>query len=152
MMSFEIEYEGLSTVDDFLYRFGLEEGGDAQQAVDNAVFAWNAMYMPKLTGNLINAAWKATKIGSGQIIYPGPYAHYVYTGLVYGPNYPIYDDDSGVPTRRWSPPGKGSKKLTGKEMEYTLDFNPLAGPDWNTRMKADHMEDILQEVRNVINR
>ena len=151
MMSFDIEYEGLSTVDDFLYRFGLEEGGDAQQAVDNAVLAWNQMYLPMLTGDLAQAAYAATKPGSGQVIYPGPYAHYVYIGEVYGPNFPIFDDDSGIPTRWYSIPGM-KKHPTGKEMNYTLDFNPLAGPYWNERMKADHMEDILQEVRNVTNR
>ena len=132
-----------------LERFGLEPGGRAQQVMDNAVIRFCMPYVPADTGTLMRSVYTATKVGSGQIIYPGPYAHYMFYGEVYGPNIPVYEDDSGVPTRYYS--RRGSKKSpTGRDLTYAQDINPLAGPFWSERMKADHMADIIAEVQSAI--
>lgn len=68
-----------------------------------------------------------------------------------GPNIPIFEDDSGEPTRFFSPKGK-KKHLTGAELKYRTDKNPLAGSFWIERMKADHMDDILKEAQNNVKR
>ena len=126
----------------------LEKGGLVQQAIDKLVIDYCLPYCPMDSGVLAKSAYTATQIGSGEVIYPGPYAHYMYYGEIYGPNIPIFDDDSGEPTGFFSPPGK-KKNPTGRPLEYNTDLNPLAGSFWFERMKADHLEDIVKEAQDV---
>lgn len=129
-----------------LSRLNLESGGKVQQAIDKAVIDWDLQYVPWETGLLGKSAYAATAIGSGVVVYPGPYAHYQYYGEVYGPNIPIFDDDSDTPTGFFSPPGQ-EKHPTGRELQHKTDTNPLAGPFWFERMKADHVDDIVEEAK-----
>lgn len=129
---------------------GLGKGGPVQMAIDNAVISYNMQYVPWETGTLAKSPYRASQPGSGQVIYPGPYARYQYYGQVYGPNIPVFDDDSGVPTRFFSPPGQ-KKHPTGRSLQYNQDTNPLAGSYWFERMKADHLKDIIEEAQAVAN-
>lgn len=129
-----------------LRRFNLETGGKVQQAIDKAVIDKCLPYVPMDSGTLAKSAYGATEIGSGKVIYPGPYAHYQYYGEVYGPNIPVFEDDSGTPTRFFSPPGQ-KKHPTGRELQYKTDVNPLAGSYWFERMKADHLPEIIEEAK-----
>lgn len=135
--------------DDLLTRCGLESGGKVQKAIDNAVIRFSIPYCPMDTGTLARSPYSAST--SGRVIYPGPYARYQYYGKVMGPNIPIFDDDSGEPTRFFSPPGQ-KKHLTGEDLTYRTDKNALAGAFWVERMKADRMQDILEEARKNVNR
>ena len=131
-----------------LHKFNLEKGGLVQKVIDKTVIDYCLQYAPWETGSLAKSAYGATQIGSGRVIYPGPYAHYMYYGEVYGPNIPVFEDNSGNPTRFFSPPGQ-KKHPTGRALKYSTDTNPLAGPFWFERMKADRMPDIIQEAKNV---
>lgn len=126
----------------------LEKGGKVQQAIDKSVIDWSIPYCPGETGLLAKSAYSATVIGSGRVVYPGPQSRYLYFGEVMGPNIPIFDDDSGIPTGFFSPPGK-KKHLTGRPLQFSTDLHPLAGPYWFERMKADHKDDILKEAKSV---
>ena len=130
---------------DLLNRLGLQDGGPVQATIDKSVIDWCLRYVPWETGSLGKSAYGATVIGSGMVVYPGPYAHYMYYGEVYGPNIPVFEDDSGVPTRWFSPPRR-KKSPTGRNLTYATDVNPLAGSFWFERMKADHLEDIKKEA------
>lgn len=130
---------------DLLNRLGLQDGGPVQETIDKSVIDWCLQYVPWETGSLGKSAYSATVAGSGMVVYPGPYAHYMYYGEVYGPNIPVFEDDSGVPTRWFSPPGR-KKTPTGRSLTYATDVNPLAGSFWFERMKADHLEDIKKEA------
>lgn len=130
-----------------LHRFNLEKGGKVQQVIDKTVIDYNLQYAPWESGALAKSAYGATQIGSGKVIYPGPAAHYLYYGEVYGPNIPVFEDDSGIPTRFFSPPGR-KKHPTGRALQYATDVNPLAGSFWFERMKADRMQDIIQEAKD----
>jgi len=132
-----------------LMRLNLQEGGLVQQVIDKAVIDYSLQYCPWDTGTLAKSAYGATQIGSGEVVYPGPYAHYQYYGEVYGPNIPIFEDDSGIPTGFFSPPGQ-KKHPTGRALQYNTDTNPLAGAFWFERMKADHVKDIVKEAQNVV--
>ena len=134
-----------------LERFGLEDHGRVQKAIDKAVIDYDLQYVPMLTGTLGKSAYTATDIGSGKVIYPGPYARYLYYGEIYGPNIPVFEDDSGVPTRYFSPPGE-KKQPTGRPLTYNTEINPLAGSHWFERMKADHLKDIIEEAKRVATR
>ena len=131
-----------------LKKFNLEKGGLVQQTIDKTVIDYDLAYAPWETGSLAKSAYGATQIGSGRVVYPGPYAHYQYYGEIYGPNIPVFEDDTGVPTRFFSPPGQ-KKHPTGRSLNHATDVNPLAGPFWFERMKADRMQDIVQEAKNV---
>ena len=141
----QVRFNGSS---DLLKRHHLEKGGLVQQVIDKSVIDWNLQYCPWETGSLAKSAYSATTIGTGRVIYPGPYARYLYYGEVYGPNIPVFEDNSGVPTRYFSPPGR-KKQPTGRALQYNTDTNPLAGSHWFERMKADHAQDILKEAKAV---
>ena len=127
---------------------GLEPGGRVQQAIDNAIIRYCHPYVPFETGTLANSPYSASPPGSGQVIYNTPYARYLYYGEVMGPNIPVFEDDSGIPTRWYSPPGK-KKHLTGRPLKYNQDVHPEAGAFWFERMKAVHGQDIIEEARAV---
>lgn len=145
---------------DILARFGLEEHGRVQKAIDNACIKYMYPYWAHDEGTLADSAWSATDIGSGIITYPGPYAHYMYYGEVYGPNF-IHEMDSNGHVIQWrSPSGKGSKHDMGRQFGdlkdiypdlqgYKKDYSALSGSFPFERMKADHLEDILEEARRV---
>lgn len=133
---------------EMLRRANLEKGGLIQQTIDKTVIDYNLQYAPWEDGSLAKSAYGATQIGSGKVIYPGPYAHYQYYGEVYGPNIPVFEDDSGIPTKFFSPKGQ-KKHPTGRSLQHSTDVNALAGPFFFERMKADHVQDILQEAKNV---
>lgn len=128
-----------------LRRCGASDNGEMQLAVDNAVVRYLHDYWAFDTGLL---AESVEGQGTGLLTYFQPYAHYQWMGEVYGPNIPVFEDDSGIPTRFFSPPGQ-PKHPTGRAIQYKTDKNPLAGAFPLERMKADHMDDILEEARRV---
>lgn len=148
MIEFAAKLTGLYSVSKIIERCGLEDHGPVQEAIDKAVIDYSLPYWAWDTGTLARSAYTATDIGSGEVVYPGPYAHYMYYGEVYGPNIPVFEDDSGVPTRFYSPPGQ-PKYPTGRAIQYKTDRNPMAGSFPIERMKADHMKDIIEEAKRV---
>lgn len=150
-MSFEVKVDGIMDADAILAQFGLEEGGIVQQVIDKSVIDYCMPYVPHDTGTLETSPYAVTDIGSGEVVYPGPYAHYMYYGEVYGPNIPVFIDDSGEPAYFFSPPGK-SKHPTGQSLQYSKDYNVLAGAFWFERMKADHAQDIIEEAKRNVRR
>lgn len=146
MISFKTKVFMPESTAAMLAKFNLEKGGLVQQIIDKRVIDYCKPYVPKQTGVLEMSAYNATQIGSGEVVYPGPYAHYMYYGEVYGPNIPIQDTEGNVIFR--SKPGS-KKEPTGRALNYNTDLNPLAGSYWFERMKADHLDDIVEEARNV---
>lgn len=78
--------------------------------------------VPKLTGSLKNR----TKVVGGTIIYPGPYARYLYYGKL------MVDPETGS---SWARRG-ARKKVTGKDLSYTKAFHPMAQDHWFEASKA----------------
>lgn len=141
--------------EDILSRFGLEPYGKVQKFIDKSVIDYMMPYWAWDRGNLARDAYTRSDIGSGIITYAPPgkgdgtsYAHYMYYGMVYGPNYPAERDSEGKVTAWWSPPGQ-KKHPTGKELQYKHETNPLAGAFPFERMKADHLDDILEGARKI---
>ncbi len=133
---------------EMLKKFNLEKGGLVQQVLDKTVIDYMLEYTPWETGALAKDPYAHTQIGSGRIVYRSPYARYLYYGEVYGPNIPVFEDNSGTPTRWFSPPGQ-KKHPTGRALQYSTDANPLAGSFWFERMKADRLPEIIEEVKDV---
>ena len=127
-----------------LEKFHMEPGGQMQASIDTAVLRYSEMYMPYDSGSLIARSYSSTVVGSGRVVFPGPYAHYLYHGEVYGPNIPIFEDDSGIPTTYRSPP---KKYPTGRAIHFSPDKNPNAQAHWTEVAVANHWKDILAEAR-----
>lgn len=134
-----------------LEKFNLESGGQVQRVIDAAVIRYDMPYVPWDTGTLARSPYSVTDIGSGEVIYPGPYAHYQYYGEIYGPNIPVFEDNTGEPTRYFSPKGR-EKHPTGRPLQYSPEPNSLAGSYWFERMKADHLDDIVDEAKKAVRR
>lgn len=147
MSSIDVKVE--FDADGTLGRLGLTGTRWVQAVVDKAVIDYCLPYCPWETGTMAKSAYTATQIGSGEVVYRGPQARYLYYGEVYGPNIPVFDDNSGEPTGFFSPPGQ-KKSPTGRDLKYSKDVNPLAGPFWFERMKADHLDDIIKEAKSAI--
>ena len=139
MFEIEITDNWNPNANDLLKKFGLEDHGRVQKAIDNAVIRYMEPYWAADRGILKQSVTTATDIGSGIITYPGPYAHYMYYGV-------LYTDENG---RVFV--GKDEKKPinTGKPLKYKKGVNPQAGWYPFQRMMVEHEEDILEEARKV---
>jgi hypothetical protein len=100
-------------------------------------------YVPFMEGALS----QTTVITSKSVKYIQPYARYQYYGEVYGPNIPI--KEHGEIVGWFSPPGK-PKHPTGRKINYTTDYHPLATSFWDKAMLRDHRDEFNKEVENII--
>lgn len=132
--------------DDLLVRCGFQKGGPVQSLIDERVIEYSNPYVPASPNRILEFSAKpTTEIGSGTVIWNTPYARYLYYGVVYGPNFLVDVDGDGVLEWRSK---KGKKKHpTDRKLTYDTAQNPLAGAHWVDRMKADRMDDILDEAR-----
>ncbi len=131
-----------------------------QKYIDSECIKLMVPYMPFKNGLLAESATIGTVIGSGEIQQNLPYAHYMYYGVVYGPNFPIVEENgnrrvvfgkyegSGVIVGWCSPKGK-KKHPTGRELQYNNTIHPQAGKMWFERMKEDHKDDILRGAAKI---
>lgn len=144
MMEITARFE-MDNAEEILGKRGVMPYGPVQKYVDNEVIRQCEPYVPAQTNYLATSAYGATDIGSGMVVYPGPYAHYQYMGEVYGPNIPMI---IGGELAFRSPPGQ-IKYPTGRPIQYSKEVHPMAGSRWLERMKADHADDILEGARKV---
>lgn len=108
---------------------GLGSSKKAQKQLASDVKSLAAPYVPMQQGILANTAVIAND--GSQLVYPGPYAHYQWEGIVRGPNYTDGE-------KFWS--GKAPKAPTGKELTYS--GAPMRGKKWIPRMLADRRKDL----------
>lgn len=113
----------------------------AQVFVDSECIRLMGRYTPEKTRTLIRSVTLGSKIGTGKLVYPVPYGRYQYYGIVYGPNYPIFEN--GLIIGWASPP---SKRPTGRKLTYT---KASARPRWFEVMKANHGTAILRGAARI---
>ena len=150
MFSISAKLEANLGPNDLLAAYGLEKGGRVQRFIDQKVIDGCTPYVPASPDRTLEfSAQVSTEIGSGMVVWNTPYAHYQYMGIVYGPNIPILDPETGVLMGFFSPPGR-PKHPTDRELTYDTSQNPMAGPYWFERAKADHLTEWLDEARRVM--
>ena len=148
MFSITARLEANLDPNDLLVEYGLEKGGRVQRFIDQKVIDGCQPYVPASPDRTLEfSAQVSTEIGSGQVIWNTPYAHYQYMGIVYGPNIPIIQD--GVLMGYFSPPGR-PKYPTDRNLTYDTSQNPMAGSHWFERAKADNLNEWLDEARRVM--
>ena len=99
------------------------------------------------------------------VYYPAPYAHYMYVGEVYGPNYPIKEGgevvgyftnpygkkapiiEGGVIVGWYSPP---HKHPMGREIQYNKEMHPKASKEWDKAMMNEKGDEFLEKVKDIL--
>lgn len=90
-------------------------------------------FVPALTGSLMNR----TRVEGNAVIYPGPYARFLYYGKV------MVDPDTGSPFAQ-----KGAVKvLTDKDLVFNKSVNPQAQAHWFEASKAQNLEKWMRVYR-----
>lgn len=90
-------------------------------------------FVPALTGSLMNR----TRVDGNVVIYPGPYARFLYYGKV------MVDPDTGSPFAQ-----KGAVKvLTDKDLVFNRSVNPQAQSHWFEASKAQNLEKWVRVYR-----
>lgn len=131
----------VKSMQEILQNHGLQDGGPVQKLVDSECMRYMSDYMPRRqAGELEHMMVLSTVVGSGEIDTPGPYAHYLYEGILYV---------SPTTGSAWAKKNE-IKVPTGKELIYA--GAPMRGKKWFERMKADHKEDILRAAQAMSNR
>ena len=97
-----------------------------------------APYVPFLTGSLDNR----TRVVGNTVIYPGPYARFLYYGKV------MVDPNTGS---TWAPKG-GTKVVTDKNLVFTTDFHPQAQAFWFEASKAQNKEKWVAVAQRAVER
>ena len=125
---------------DLLAKFGLDQGGRVQRAIDQTVIDYCRPYVPASPDRTLEfSAQVSTIVGEGKVVYNTPYARFQYYGFV-------MTDELG---RTWVGPGKKKPIVTSRPLQYDRAQNELAGAHWFERMKADWLNDILDVARSV---
>lgn len=118
---------------------GLGNDNRARKHLASEVKRFSEPYTPWQQGIL---ARSAVISGDGSTLtYQGPYAHYQWEGVVYGPNYTNGEIF-------WS--GKAPKKPTGGKLTYS--GGGLRGKKWTIRMLADKSKDLERSMDAYIKR
>lgn len=99
------------------------------------------------------------------IKYPGPYAHYQYMGVVYGPNYPIKVGGEVIgfftnPYGKKSPIIEGGeivgwyspphKEPTGEELTYNKEKHEHASKEWDKAAYPVIKDQFLEGVKAIL--
>lgn len=117
-----VQTSGLQAIADHLVRNATK----AEHAVAVQIAKDTEPYVPMLTGSLKNR----TLVQGGTVIYPGPYARYLYYGKL------MVDPETGSP---WAKKGT-TKVLTDKNLVFNHASHADAQAFWFEASKAQNLE------------
>ena len=95
------------------------------------------------------ALTRSVSYSKNGVTYSVPYAHYVYEGIVYGPNISYVDKTTGEV--KWTSPTK-PKYNTGREMNYQTSGHPKATGHWDQVMMEEKGDEFVEGVREILQR
>jgi hypothetical protein len=98
----------------------------AESIVGQQVIKDTAPFVPALTGSLTIR----TRLDGNKIIYPGPYARFLYYGKV------MVDPQTGS---TFAPKG-GTKVLTNRDLVFSRAMHPQAQSHWFEASKAQNLD------------
>lgn len=103
---------------------------EAQKLLNMQVVADSAPFVPFRQGALRNSVRYPDGVYGGIVEYDTPYAHYLYKGVVYGPNIPLKDAEGNI--IGWtSPPSKSRRRdglnITSREQRLNGSRKPKGG-------------------------
>lgn len=121
-LKFDIDVDGWNEIKEALARRCTK----AEHIVAIRVESDTNPYTPALTGSLN----QRTRVVGNSVVYPGPYARYLYYGKV------MVDPDTGSP---WAQPG-AVKVLTDRDLVFTQSVHPQAQAHWFEASKAQNLD------------
>lgn len=108
----------------------------AEFAVAQQIRKDTSPYVPLRTGSLDIR----TRVDGNSVVYPGPYARFLYYGKV------MVDPNTGS---TWAPLG-GTKVVTDRDLVFTKDFHPQAQAFWFEASKAQNKEKWLRVAQAAV--
>lgn len=121
-VTFAMHFGGMEAIKDKL----AESCTRAESIVGQQVIKDTAPFVPAFTGSLTIR----TRLDGNKIIYPGPYARFLYYGKV------MVDPQTGS---TFAPKG-GTKVLTNRDLVFSKAMHPQAQSHWFEASKAQNME------------
>lgn len=121
-VTFAMHFDGMEAIKDKL----AESCTRAESIVGQQVIKDTAPFVPALTGSLTIR----TRLDGNKIIYPGPYARFLYYGKV------MVDPQTGS---TFAPKG-GTKVLTNRDLVFSKAMHPQAQSHWFEASKAQNLD------------
>lgn len=121
-VTFSMHFGGMEAIKDKL----AESCTRAESIVGQQVIKDTAPFVPALTGSLTIR----TRLDGSKIIYPGPYARFLYYGKV------MVDPQTGS---TFAPKG-GTKVLTNRDLVFSRAMHPQAQSHWFEASKAQNLD------------
>ena len=121
-VTFAMHFGGMEAIKDKL----AESCTRAESIVGQQVIKDTAPFVPALTGSLTIR----TRLDGNKIIYPGPYARFLYYGKV------MVDPQTGS---TFAPKG-GTKVLTNRDLVFSKAMHPQAQSHWFEAAKAQNLD------------
>lgn len=133
-LRFDIQVRGFNQI--------VNRMGDAARQAEHAVAIQIARdtepFVPALTKSLVNR----TRVDGDTVIYPGPYAHYLYVGKLF------IDPNTGS---SFAPYG-ANKVITGTDLQFNQSVHSRAQSHWYEASKAQNKERWNRVAERVIAR
>ena len=121
-VTFAMHFGGMEAIKDKL----AESCTRAESIVGQQVIKDTEPFVPALTGSLTIR----TRLDGNKIIYPGPYARFLYYGQV------MVDPQTGS---TFAPKG-GTKVLTNRDLVFSKAMHPQAQSHWFEASKAQNLD------------
>lgn len=134
MLKFSVHTSGLSVIPERL-KAASEK---AEHTVAIQVQKDTSPYVPALTGSLD----QRTRVDGSEVIYPGPYARYLYHGKV------MVDPETGS---TYAPKG-GTKVVTDKDLVFNKAMHNQAQAYWFEASKAENLDKWLRAADKAVKR
>lgn len=131
-ISFEMHFDGMETIKGKL----AESCTRAESIVGQQVIKDTAPFVPALTGSLT----MRTRLDGNKIIYPGPYARFLYYGKV------MVDPQTGS---TFAPKG-GTKVLTDRDLVFSKAMHPQAQSHWFEASKAQNLDKWIRVAKKAV--
>lgn len=131
-VKFSVYMEGMDAIKETL----AQACGKAEHVLAVQVEKDTVPFVPALTGSLA----ERTRVVGNAIIYPGPYARFLYNGKV------MVDPNTGS---TYAPKG-GTKVLTDRNLVFTKTMHPQAQSHWFEASKAQNLDKWLRVAEKAV--
>ena len=131
-VKFSVYMDGMDAIKETL----AQACGKAEHVLSVQVEKDTVPFVPALTGSLA----ERTRVVGNAIIYPGPYARFLYNGKV------MVDPNTGS---TYAPKG-GTKVLTDRNLVFTKTMHPQAQSHWFEASKAQNLDKWLRVAEKAV--
>ncbi len=133
-LKFSVDVSGMDAVKNALAK----ACGRAENVLAQQVMKDTTPFVPALTGALT----RMTRVMGNEVIYPGPYARFLYYGKV------MVDPTTGS---TYAPKG-GTKVVTDQNLVFNTTMHPQAQAHWFDASKAQNLEKWVRVADKAVKR